>query len=76
MIRYGIPMEYEPRMEAWLEKRGIPFEVCSSRKPERLVMMVQFEACTDVKEQNRIREMFENQIRKIPGGKILKNKGG
>ena len=66
MHKYALPAEHEPRMEAWLDRREIPYEVAVSKKPGRLIIFVDFQG------QERYREMFENQMRKIPGGRILK----
>ena len=70
MHRYAVPSEHEPRLEAWLDRREIHYEVAVSKKPGRLIILVDFT------NQERYRDMFENQVRKIPGGKILKKQGG
>ena len=72
--RKSVPPEKEPQVEAWLERRGIPFEVCISGK--KMFVYADFGACTDVKKRAYLEAIYENFIQKIRGGKNRKNKGG
>lgn len=74
MIRKLVAPEDEPKVEAWLERRGIHFEV--GVRGKKMFVDADFGACTDIKKRAYLEEIYESFIRKIPGGKIAKNKGG
>ena len=73
-IRCSVPADQEPKLEGWLDRRDIPFEVSPS-KAGRLIVHANFGACTDGKERKRLEGMYRGVVLKIPEGRILKNKG-
>lgn len=67
-IRYTVPAEIEPRIESWLERREIPFEVSTSGRKGKLVVHADFGVIADLKERARLEEMLGTMIQKIKGG--------
>lgn len=67
-IRYTVPAEHEPKVESWLERRGIPFEVSTGSRKGKLVVHADFGAIADLKERARLEEMLGTMIQKIKGG--------
>lgn len=65
MVKYRIPTEYEPRIESWLEQRGIPFEVSVPVRGKGLFVFVDFNACKDPRRRKVLEEMFQRQLQKI-----------
>lgn len=74
MLKCSVPAEAEPKLEAWLDRRDIHFEVAPSRAG-RLVVIATFDTIGDERERLRLEGMYKGLVLKIPGGKILKNKG-
>lgn len=73
-IRKLVTPEDEPKVEAWLERRGIPFEV--GVRGKKMFVDADFSVFKNDVKRTYYEEIYENFIEKIRGGKIAKNKGG
>ena len=68
-IRYLVSPENEPKAEAWLEKRGIQFEVGVARRGGKLAVSADFGAIENLKERARLEAMYADLIKRLNGGK-------